>query len=316
MNYSSNKTNLPQTNKKSEIIKVDKVNEKERHLESYAGVFREIQQNIRLGNHGIKTTVNRPIIPDKSDDRLFFARQAQEYTEQLSPHDPRKIYGSILAVLPSFMKAKTELEQDRNDYRKNFRLTESGYDHAIDQTIKFNDVIRDIIDQFHNKIRPADLLGIIKTAAVSYRYSSEDRQRLLIEAGGVIKGMQHELAFESVLYYLPDGFEVLDRNESSRDDANGKDYRVRCPNGSVVSVDVKASHKSEEKAREKRNEYFASKGLIGPKNELILFSGFDQEDFETSDPWRPKHEAILRELPKIEEILLWASSDTSNKILV
>lgn len=283
--------------------------ERQKHLESYSGVFREIIQRGRIAERSVGNTVEGKVTPDKGDGRLMFARQAKEYTEHLPQHDPKRIYGSILSVLPSFIKAKSDLEHDRNEYKNRQRLTESQYDHAIDQTILFNDVIRDIIDQHHNKIRPDILLTIISAVAISYKYSSEERQHLMTEAEGVVKGMQHELAFESTLYYLPDGFEVLDRNENSRDDANGKDYRVRCPNGTIVSVDVKASPKSEEKAVQKRDEHFASKGRTVPKNELILFSGFTYDDFDPRDPWRPKHDAIIRELPRLEMTLLWASGD-------
>lgn len=293
--------------------KKDPDSEKQRHLQSYGAVFRDIVQRSRLAERGLSNSVEGKVMPHKDHGRLQFARHALEYTKQLPPHDSRMIYSSILSALPSFMRAKAELEQDRNESRHNLRMNEHQHDSAIDETIRFNDVIRDIIDQHHNKITPDVLLRIISTAAISYKYSTKERAQLLIEAEGVIRGMQHELAFESSLYYLPEGFEVLDRSEAGRDDANGKDYRVRCPNGTVVSIDVKASLKSAEKAIQKRDDHFALKGMFAPRNELIHFSGFSQDDFGMEDPWRPKHDAVLRELPKIEATLVWASGGNSGK---
>lgn len=299
-------------------VYMEKIQSTERlkHLDALRGVIGAIIQRSRLGEKGVGTSAELKVTPNKGDGRLLFARKANEYTKQLPPHDSKMIYSSILSVLPSFIEAKNALELDRSEGKHRQRLTESQYDYAIDQTVLFNDAVRDIIDQHHNKIRPDVLLAVISAAAVSYRYSSEERKKLATEAEGVVRGMQHELAFESALYYLPDGFEVLDRDEDSRDDANGKDYRVRCPNGTIVSIDVKASPRSEEKAIQKRDEYFDSKGKVAPRNELILFSGFDSDDFEPKDPWRPKHDAIMRELPRLEMTLLWASGDNRGKTSV
>ena len=95
---------------------------------------------------------------------------------------------------------------------------------------------------------------------------------------------------------------------SDEDDAHGADFKVRCPNGVIVSIDVKANERLEEEA-EKRTAYYMKKHhKKPPTNEIVLFSGFDDEyDFTDDSPWLPTQSAIERVLPYVQKELEQAS---------
>lgn len=274
------------------------------HLEGFRHTFGDIRRRQVLAAQATGNTVEGPTTPRT---RHGFARVAKEHSSRLSDNDPRKMYSDLLATMPSYYDGLQTLAS-QNDHRPGHRVTRDQHLNAVDNIIRYNDVIRDIIN--HNpRIQPDVLMSVVGAAAVQYKYPSKEREMLLHDTKGLLKGMQHELAFESALYYLPDDFEIVDTVDG--DDAKGADFKVRCPNGVVVSIDVKATQRLEDEERLKKSEKLARYGRNVPQNEIVLYSGFEREDFEANNPWRPKHEAVERVLPRLQSELLRASGDRS-----
>jgi len=245
-------------------------------------------------------------------ERKVFARTAHEFADLLDDNDPRKISANLYAQMPYFVHAMKILPDKRSkDYGKVW-VDNATYERELANKIRYNHALRDIIS--HNRrLQPDMLMKIVSSVADRYRYTGKDKEQLLQNTEGILYGMQHELAFESVLYYLPEGFEVLETDEIN-DDSHGADYKVRCPNGTVVSIDVKASLELQEEARYRQENRFARRGQKPPRNNLILYSGFDQHtDFPADEPWRPNHDAVMRVLPYVERELLLASGATPSE---
>ncbi|RYF28562.1 MAG: hypothetical protein EOO17_04660 [Chloroflexi bacterium] len=153
----------------------------------------------------------------------------------------------------------------------------------------------------HNqKISPNELFGYIETVALTYGYTGKALETITEEAHIAIEGMRHELAFESVLYYI-DGIDILET--TPEDDLKGIDYRIQRDDGTIIEIDVKQNIKSRNRSIEKQRKYEAASGRYDPKTKLILWSGFDHSDFQNKSPWRPTQAAVARIAPSISELL-------------
>ncbi len=273
-------------------------------MQNFQRTWNTVQERVHLANHAVHGAS-----PDASSykARHNTARASQKFSDELPYDHVGKVYANILGALPDFIDAKQKITQSRKRVH-GYGLSKTEHAAEVDKLIAFNDIIRSIIEQ-HPKIRPTDITAIVTSAAQRYKYTDREIEMILGETRGIIIGMNHELAFESVLYYLPEGFKIHEEN----DDAHGADYIVGCPNGTIVYIDVKASPELERKGREEQRDYFENLGKEPPKNELILFSGFRMNDFSNDNPWRPKHEAVQQVLPHVLDELLRASGDnTSN----
>lgn len=279
------------------------------HLEGFRHTFGDIRRRQFLAAQATGNTIEGQE-PTTGKTRHAFARVAGEYSAKLSDSDPRKMYSQLLATMPGYFDGLQTLDS-QDDWRSGHRVTREQHIDAVDHIIKYNDVIRDIIN--HNpRIQPDVLMSVVTAAAVRYKYSDKERTTMLHDTKGLLKGMQHELAFESALYYLPDDFEIVDTVDG--DDAKGADFKVRCPNGVVVSIDVKATQRLEDEERAKKAQKLARYGKKPPQNEIVLYSGFDREDFDADNPWRPRHEAVERTLPRITAELLHASGSQTHSV--
>lgn len=275
------------------------------HLEELRRISNDIRSR-QLAGSKKSTGVAENLPPHKS--RYAFARQAREYTDGLDQNDSRKMYSDILATLPDYVDAVHVLP-DRHD--KSFDrpwLSEADWNAAKEHTIAYNDVFRDIIEN-NPGLQPDAIMSIVSAAADTYDYSDDDREMIRHNTLGILRGMQHEIAFESVLRELPNGFEVMTTDDN--DDAHGADFKVRCPNGVVVSIDVKATQRLEEEAEKRTVVYMARHHKKAPANEIVLFSGFDEYDFDHDNPWRPSQEAVKRVLPSVKSALLKAAARTA-----
>lgn len=218
--------------------------------------------------------------------------------------DSRQIYDAISATLPNYIEAVRDLPDRREHYQGSHWLSDAEWDAAKEHTIEYNDVFREIIEQ-NPHLQPETILSIVNSIANKLRYTDEDKEMIQHNTRGVLRGMQHEVAFEHVLNQLPDGFQIITTDDE--DDAHGADFMVRCPNGIVLSIDVKATERLVEEARERTAIYMKRHNKKPPANEIVLFSGFEDYDFEPESPWRPTQGAIERVLPIIKSELLRAA---------
>jgi hypothetical protein len=261
----------------------------------------DFRMRSRLGSAGIQ---EGQVHGRRADGPADFARAAKQYTKTLDPRDPgyrdAKMYATILGTTPSMIAANKLLQ--RREASK-----PAKYKAKLD-LIGFNNGIKDIVNT-NPSIEPFAITGLVKSATIGYGYRAEDINLAVREAEERQVGVKHELGFEAPLYYLPEGFEIMDTTDE--DDKKGIDYRIRCRNGEIVTVDVKASQELADKAiqEEKEFSYMFGHGGQPPKNKLILFSGYTMDDFDPRNPWRPKPEAVERVYPTIERALIEASGE-------
>ncbi len=225
--------------------------------------------------------------------REEFAGYADKLSRRTADRD-EKFHSSILATLPAMIEAQKTLEHDNKN-----STTYDEREVAVLKAIAFNDAMRDAIEA-NPRLEAGLITTVVQSACQFYNYSAQEMNDIVRQTTDTLRGMQHELAFESVLWNLPEGFEVLET--TAEDDARGADYRVLCPNGVTVSIDVKASQAAADRAYDKRGHKMA-------QNEIVLYSGFTKEDFDTEYPWRPTYEATQSLTPYVEEELRIASGE-------
>lgn len=229
--------------------------------------------------------------------RALFAEASGHYLHDTKNLDPdTQLYVSILSVVPRMVEGYHTLN-DHNSSRA------ERHDAKLDM-IEFNDSLRSIIDN-NPHIQEDVLIGLVKSALLSYGYGAKDVNKGEMEAKTALIGMKHELAFESVLSWLPEGYEIL--TTTDEDDKHGADFKVRCPNGVILYIDIKATAESAAEATQDNIEFYARFREQLPANQLVLHSGFEREDF---DGWRPTNESVQRVLPNLTRQLETASADT------
>ncbi len=245
-------------------------------------------------------------------DRHEHARAAGEYADGIDIKDPRMIPAMLMSRLPDYAHALMTLPDKRDHrHRKRF-ISKEVREQEVEKTIAYNDVLRDIIDN-HPHIQEKTLVRMASACMMRMGFDDHERELVIDRTRGDLKGMRHELAVETALIFLPEGFEIVETDDG--DDAEGADFKVRCPNGVVVSIDVKATPRLEDEATERRINWASSHGRKIPKNEIIMYSGFELSDFdENNNPWRPTQNSIDRVLPYIERRLLEASGDHSTPV--
>ncbi len=260
--------------------------------EAIAPLYRD--KNLgRKGLNNSHSSINR--------SRKAFADSAEQFLKDTDPVDTdTRMYAMLLGVIPSMVESHEVLH--RHGTSQNERYS------AKMGMIEFNNALRRIIDT-DPTIRAGTIVGLVKSTMVSYGYNAEDLNMGGQQTEMVLRGMKHELAFESTLYHLPKGYEVLDTTDE--DDKHGADFKVRCPNGVIVSIDIKATPESAENANADQEFYYERTGRKGqaPKDELIIYSGFTDDDFDPRNPWRATSEATQRAYPAIEAALWRASTE-------
>ena len=217
----------------------------------------------------------------------------------------QQIHTAIADKLPDYVQAVHDLPDRRDHYRGSHWLTEEEWDEAKEHTIAYNDVFRAIIEN-NPTMRQDDIMSVVGNVAHELKFSEEEMEMIRHNTRGILFGMRHEVAFAQVLTALPEGYRIVSTDDE--DDAHGADFKVLCPNGVVVSIDVKATERLEEEA-EKRTAYYMKKHhKKPPANQIVLYSGFDDEyDFTDDSPWHPSPMAIERVLPYVLSELKQAS---------
>lgn len=262
------------------------------HIEGLRRTIGKIMSIQRTGEQALGETVTNKPRRRRENPRHATARVAEEFSLTKPPTDPEFIYSSFLAGVPSYAEAIDRLPENHEWSPLSYEERQT----EVMKTIAFNDRIRTIIDA-NPRLSPDSLSTIVAGVIKHYKYDGGQSAKLNEYVAGSIRGMRHELAFESVLYYLPEGFEVI--NTTDKDDARGADFIVKAPNGRYVKIDVKASERKAMESMKRKEARMARHGKKPPINELILASGFTSADFRTDYPWRVKDEAIARVLPGI-----------------
>ena len=212
--------------------------------------------------------------------------------------DPRVSYlerniAAIYEAFPAYASALALNESDEYLSREEFRNNKRPLS-------QFNKVLKDFIDG-DPRIQPDELQHYLQDCALTYGYSGEELALINRHIPLQLRGMMHELGFESLLYRL-DGIDIED--VTTEDDLNGIDSRIIREDGTDILIDVKASQTTAEKARSKRERaHMREYGQPLPSNILIVASGFLDSSFSQKYPWRPTEEAIARALPRIQTII-------------
>lgn len=252
------------------------------------------RNEVSHGGNGHENNTHR-----NSDEhaRHQFADIARRYSSTLEGRQnaDEKMYADILGIVPTTVTSLRTLDE-----RGEFETQDYS---ATMHMIEFNGVLRKIIDS-HRTIAPVTLTRLIKSATLRYGYGADAVNEVTEQTQEALVGIKHERAFEAALLYLPEGYEI--RESTAVEDKHGADFIVRCPNGVVISIDVKASMQSAIHAAKRQEAYEAVGGRV-KRNKLILYSGFEDEDFDPANPWQPKQEAIERVWPHIEALLRDAS---------
>lgn len=234
------------------------------------------------------------------ESRMRFADAAHQYLRENSADDiDTHMYASILAVVPRMVDGRHTLHEHHANRQRR-------HDAKLEM-IEFNDVLREIID-INPNIREDTLKGLIISAMLSYGYSADDLNGGKLETRSSLTGMKHELAFEAVLSWLPEGYEILVTTDE--DDKHGADFKVLCPNGVILYIDAKASPESAAEATQDNIGFYAKFREQVPANQLVLYTGFVREDFTDKNPWRPTDESVQRVLPQLQAQLHRASIAT------
>lgn len=278
----------------SERTKPKDIDPRHLHIEGFRRTLNKLKHQYYIASHALESTIENP---GAHPSRQEFASFAARFSNETDDKD-EMMYASFLGTLPGYIEARQTLLQSTD-----FQTRKA----AILDTIRFNNTLRTAIE-VHPHVDEDQLTIIAKSTGHFYQYSSDAISQLGKDMQRRLKGMKHELAFESVLWNLPEGFEVLETTDE--DDTDGADYRVRCPNGVSVSIDVKASQYYEEKTYNKQRADLSRQGREMPRNKIILYSGFTNSDFRTDYPWRPTYEATTRLVPLVEQRLRIASGET------
>lgn len=270
----------------------------------------------RVGKTGV-SGISIPSMHDGEYGNYSFAETAKKFARRTDiPKTPdQRMYADLLAIMPAMVAAKEllndEEEEERehhshgydHNYRHDYDHNEDHYEAKL-QMAKFNEVIRNIIDT-HPRIQATTIVGLVRSVSLRYGFDADQVNTATEDVNIMLYGAKHELAYEAALHRLPLGFEVIPTD--AEDDKHGADMLVLCPNGVVVSIDVKSTRKAAMRGQEKQERYHKRTHTHMPRNEIIVFSGFRSEDFHPDNPWRPTDEAIERVLPAIETRLYQAA---------
>lgn len=237
--------------------------------------------------------------------RKDFARNAEHQLNNTDPHDKdAQMYAALIAKIPNAVNGKHTLY--------NHHATQHQRYLAKMDMIAFDDMLRTTINT-HKTLQEEAIVDLVVTTMLNYGYEAGDINMIAGETKRSLRGMKHELAVAATLFHLPKGYDVLDTTDE--DDKHGADFIVRCPNGVLVYIDIKASQTTADEAIKRQHEYYSDNYREEPENKIILYSGFDDgKDFDPSRPWQPTPEAIQKVLPTIIENLRNASEAEKRRL--
>lgn len=200
------------------------------------------------------------------------------------PYSP--MYNEIIADLPDLKEGLDNLEQGIGRSTDNKK-----------KIIPFNHHLKQLINS-HSSTTPANLEGMLKNTLAVNGYD----QHLLDLINKRIKpGMEHELALESNLFYLPGSPDILDT--TVEDELRGVDYIAQFQNGIEITIDGKASEAAALKAQQDRDDWRARNHITTPDDHLIVWTGYNKADFIPDKVGRVSEQAREREQPRINDLV-------------
>lgn len=242
--------------------------------EAFAFVNRRTQE--QLASRAISNTANPS---SAANPRSRFAHTAEVLQSELPFNDERQKHLGVISAMPDFVNSLPDLNSKGSKHSTAARLS----------AVRFNNSLRKIID-YNPEILPTEIVKLVKATAVRFAYNPDVINTVGRQTTVSLRGMQHELAVEAALCYLPDGYEMLETTDN--DDLRGKDFRVKTPNGKIISLDIKASEAAARETNMKHDAYFKSTNRRRPAEDIVVQSGFNEGDFLANNPWRPTQESV------------------------
>lgn len=176
---------------------------------------------------------------------------------------PESMQLELISVLPEYLRAQHEFDINRDSMSRNEKRT------ALESIIPLNHVPRDIID---NELytRVSDITRFVSEILLKTGCSREIISYARSSVEGVLNGMRHEIASESVLSSLP-GVEIVEMPEGTdevEEEMRGRDILIKYM-GQVIALDIKASEQSASSANAESNH----------RGYNAVWSGFTNDDF-------------------------------------
>ena len=187
----------------------------------------------------------------------------RQTTENNGYDTPEIMQRRLISMLPSWLKSQKELDLHRDEMTRAEKRT------VLEPVVEFNHILRTMIDNEVYTSMP-EITQFTQEALLEMRASPHVLQYAKQQLRGVVDGMRHEIASESVLSDLPDVYDVR-QGEGIDDEMRGRDIYVEYK-GEEIALDIKSrpERAAEANARSSRSDYVA------------IWSGFEWEDFGNS----------------------------------
>lgn len=221
--------------------------------------------------------------------RETIARAAGDLIGNIDAYEGLKFdpaYNNMLRTLPELNEGIHGLRERTGAVRAN-----------KEKIIHFNHALKNLIN-LHPATSPDELTELLQNTFFINGYEPELLEEVQRD---IIPGMNHELAFESNLFYLPREPEILDT--SVDDELKGTDYMLRYEDGIVIRIDVKKSQQKAERMTLERAAWRKEKGYKSPDSQLIIASGYQDGDFIPDKIGRISESARQREQARISGII-------------
>lgn len=153
----------------------------------------------------------------------------------------------LVAALPGWLNAQQQLDNSRNNSR--YRLSRQQKEIVLGRALKFNDALRELIDnEDYTKI--SQVLKFIKGVMVHTQQPDNLINYATEQARTALVGMQHEIIAQSVISGLDGVWDV--RPATADEDLQGNDLflQVGDDQGPEYGIDIKARPEAADRANE------------------------------------------------------------------
>lgn len=221
--------------------------------------------------------------------RETIARAAGDLIGNIGAYEGLKFdpaYNNMLRTLPELNEGIHGLREHTGGIRAN-----------KEKIIHFNHAVKNLIN-LHPATSPDELTELLQNTFFINGYGSD---LLEVVQHNIIPGMNHELAFESNLFYLPREPEILET--SVDDELMGTDYKLRYDDGIVIRIDVKKNSNKAARLSLERAAQRKERGYRSPDSQLIIASGYQDSDFIPDKIGRVTESARQREQTRINDAI-------------
>ncbi len=198
---------------------------------------------------------------------------AERHIEENNGYEtPATLQQKLIGTLPAWLSAQVTLDQHRHE------MSRQEKHETLEPVVELNHILREMIDR-----------EVYTTMSEAMTFAGEALQRMKYQPNvinyasqqlrGILDGMRHEIASESVLIDLP-GVDDVRSGDGVDDELKGKDIWVMFDDGHEVGIDIKSTERA---AREANAD-------LRHSDYLAVWSGFDWEDF--GDNLVPDRETI------------------------